>query len=165
MTVKPSHIFPVLFLLAISAFAFSQKLDTVKAYNVHCTFSEGSSISAWGGNFTSYYPSEPCPEKSKQKYISNHKKVSQYMSSKKFFWMKLYNLDDKLIYEGLQYSDCSVGPFICYWPNGQFRVKGQYSGYTYSPKKGYKLEKCGGEKTGKWEFFNEEGKSTKVEEY
>jgi hypothetical protein len=39
-----------------------QPLDTVKIYNVYCSFKEENSITAWGGNYSSFYPII-CPRK------------------------------------------------------------------------------------------------------
>jgi hypothetical protein len=139
--------------------------DTIKVYNVHCSYSQGNSFSSWGGNYTAFYPSEKCPEGDKQKYISNRAIVEDYWAKKQFFWMKLYNTSDQLIYEGLNYSDCTVGPFICYWPNGKTKLKGQYNGYSFSAKKGYKIKKCPGKETGTWEYYNETGKFLRNEKH
>jgi len=69
--------------------SFSQvELDTLRVYNVHCSFSEDISFHAWGGKYSSYYPAEKCPEIDKQKYISNYEIVDKYMTQNKFFWMK-----------------------------------------------------------------------------
>lgn len=153
-------------ILALPLISSAQlKLDTVKVYNVHCSYSQGNSFNSWGGNYTAFYPSEKCPDGDKQKYISNRATVEDYWGKRKFFWIKLYNTSDQLIYEGLNYSDCTVGPFICYWPNGKTKLKGQYNGYSYSEKKGYKIKKCPGKEIGTWEYFDETGKFAKNEKH
>jgi len=151
-------------MMTMPLFSLSQTiLDTIKVYNVFCSYSKDGSVNAWGGNYTSYYPSEKCPETDKAKYISNHSIVNDYMSNRKFFWMKLYNTNDQLIYESLKFGDCTLGSFICYWPNGKIKIKGQYSGYTFSAKKGYKMKKCRGKENGNWEYFDESGILLKTE--
>ncbi len=131
-------------------------LDTVKVYNVYCSYSSGNSFIGWGGNWTEFYPSEECDTGDK-KYIDNYTIVSNYMKKRVFFWMKLYNKKDQLIFEGLKYSDCQIGKFILYWPNGKVKLTGEYDGYKYSKITGYKLKKCSGKKKGAWVYFNEEG--------
>ncbi len=164
-----SHIFSNVLVFIVILFpiiSFAQvKLDTVKVYNVHCSYSQGNSTKAWGGNYSSDYPAEKCPEGDKQKYISNYETIDKYMTQRSFFWMKLYNTNDQLVYEGLKYSDCRVGPFICYWANGKIKLKGQYNGYSFSIKKGYKIKKCLGKETGTWEYFDETGKLEKNEKH
>jgi len=158
MHIKKTLLF---FLILFSLNSWSQKsLDTIKVYNVHCTYTSDNSINGWGGNYTSYYPSVKCPDVDKEKYISNQKIVDEYMDNQKFFWIKLYDINDQLQFEGLKYSDCCIGPFICYWPNGKIKLKGQYNGYTFSEKKGYKIKECSGKETGTWEYFDENGKLT-----
>ena len=137
-------------------------LDTIKVYNVHCSYSEGNSHTSWGGNWTEFYPTEKCPSDSIATYIENYSKVSLYMKNRTFFWIKLYNTHNQLIYEGLKYSDCKIGKFICYWPNGNIKVIGEYDGYSYSNKKGYVLKKCAGKKKGTWVYYDENGIQTDI---
>ncbi len=153
--------------LALSPCAMKSQttLDTVKVYNVYCTYHNGNSFSSWGGNWCPFDTAEQCPADSIQKYIDNYKMVSGYLDSGKFFWMKLYDTKERLIYEGLKYSDCTVGPFICYYPNGKVKMKGQYAGYSYSEKNGYELKKCSGTKSGVWEYYDEKGMLTEKENH
>jgi len=143
-----------------------QDLDTVKVYNVYCSYSDSVSYSAWGGNYTSFYTAEECPKKSVEKYIANYKILAPYMLNPKFFWMKLYNTKDQLIYEGLKYGDCRIGKFICYWPNGKRKMTGEFDGVIIKKQTGeYLLKKCAGQKTGTWCYYDEEGRFQRLEEY
>ena len=143
-----------------------QPLDTVKIYNVYCSFTEGNAVTAWGGNYSSFYPAEECPQKSKDKYVENFKSITHHFSSQKFFWMKLYNTKDQLIYESLKYGDCRVGKFICYWPNGKRKMTGEYDGAYVKKKTGeYIFKKCAGEQSGTWCYYDEDGKFLRYEEY
>lgn len=141
---------------------FAQQLDTVKVYNVNCSIAAGNSIIGWGGNWTNFYPAKECPEP-KEKYYENYKAVSKYMDREKFFWIKLYDTEDNLLYEGLKYSDCTLGPFICYHPNGKIRMKGEYSGAKKNSKGKYIMQKCSGKETGTWEYYDENGALIKTE--
>lgn len=149
----------------VTTTTFLKAIDTVKVYNVHCSYADENSMSCWGGRWSSFYPTEKCPNDSLKKYIDNHKIASEYMSKKKFFWMKLYNTKDELIYEGLKYSDCSVGKFICYWPNGKIKLTGEYGGYKYSKSFGYRITTCSGKEIGEWIYYDENGIQTKIVKY
>ena len=141
-------ILTVLIILFSVPLSGQKVLDTIKVYNVYCSYSEGDSYITWGGNWTEFYPAEECPINSKSKYVDNYKNVSSYMSKRSFFWIRLYNTKDQLIYDGLKYSDCRVGKFIYYWPNGRIKLTGEYSGYSYSDKTGYRIKGCSGKKKG-----------------
>jgi hypothetical protein len=154
----------VFFLLPLVASAQKQ-LDTIKVYNITCSYQDGNSFTAWGGSWTPFYPPVACPDNDKSKYIENHKQVDEALKSRLFFWMKLYDTDDHLLYESLKYSDCTVGPFICYHPNGKVKLTGQYDGYKYIKKKGYRVVNCEGKPTGTWLYYDEEGKLVKTENY
>lgn len=156
---------PYLLLSAVLSF-FSANLfgqpaiDTIKVYNVNGSYESTGEIFVWGGNWTAFFPSEDCPEP-KEKYYLNYQTVKRYVESETFFWMKLYNTNDELIFEGLKYSDCTVGKFICYYPNGQVQLTGEYGGYKI--KKGnYVLKKCLGKEIGTWVFYDESGKVSKT---
>jgi hypothetical protein len=150
-------------ILSISFFPLiAQKLDTVKVYNVNCTIKLGNSVIGWAGNWTEFYPAVECPEP-KDKYYENFKLVNKYLDQKKFFWIKLYDTDETLLYEGLKYSDCMLGPFICYYPNGSIRMKGEYSGARKTSRGGYVMKKCSGKPIGTWEYYDESGTLVKTE--
>lgn len=125
-------------------------LDTIKVYNVNCTYTEGNSVISWGGNWTEYFPSIPCPSDSLNIYLENYQIVQKYLDNRDFFWIRLYDTNNVLLYEGMKFADCKVGSFICYWPNGQIKLRGQYSGYKYANKKGYVIKHCKGKKIGDW---------------
>ncbi|MFT5778746.1 MAG: hypothetical protein ACI837_001702 [Crocinitomicaceae bacterium] len=73
--------------------------------------------------------------------------------------MRTYNLNDELLYEGLQHSNCRAGSFKFYYPDGNLHVNAEYVG---RPLKGFK---GAGEhdycrvKTGKWDYFSESGEN------
>ena len=169
-----NYFFFILVILSINASSAAklrtsvkpQALDTVKIYNVYCSILDGATMTAWGGNYSSFYPAEECPKKSKEIYLENYKTIAHYLSAQKFFWMKLYNTKDQLIYESLKYGDCRVGKFICYWPNGNRKMTGAYDGSTIKKKTGeYVLKKCAAEPTGYWCYYDEEGKFLRLEEF
>ena len=72
-----------------------QAIDTVKVYNVNGSYESTGEIFVWGGNWTSFFPSEDCPEP-KEKYYLNYQNVKRYVEAETFFWMKLYNTNDEL---------------------------------------------------------------------
>jgi len=143
-----------------------QPLDTVKVYNVYCSYFDGNVLSAWGGNYSSFFPPVECPQKNIELYLANRKTVAEYLFAQKFFWMKLYNTEDQLIFESLKHSDCRVGKFICYWPNGEKMLTGQYDGAVVNKKTGeYILKKCAGEKVGTWCHYDKKGMFVNYETY
>jgi hypothetical protein len=94
------------------------------------------------------------------------KLLSDYLSAQKFFWMKLYNTKEQLIYESLKYADCRVGKFICYRSNGHRLMTGEYDGAVVKKKTGeYVLKKCAGQKSGTWCYYDEDGKFLRYEEF
>jgi hypothetical protein len=159
----------ILILSLSSGSVLTQVPDTVSVYNVHCSgrrldINDNIVIWGWGGTFTSFYPTEFCPEP-KQKYIDNHEIYTKAMDDRKIFWIKVYNTGDTLLYEGLQYSDCHAGPFICYWPNGNVRVTGQYPPLTVKRKGKVILCDGGNKPSGIWKYYNEDGTFEKEEQY
>ena len=138
-------------------------IDTLKVYNVYCSIIEGNSVFGWGGNWTSFYPPDSCTSP-KDKYFDNFKEVNKIMNSGKFYWIKLYNINDDLIFEGLKYSDCQIGPFVCYYLNGNIKLTGQYSGYKITKMGKYKMKTCSGSPIGLWTYYDVDGNIIKTED-
>lgn len=78
-------------------------------------------------------------------------------------YLKTYNVGDTLVHEGLQYTDCSVGPFIDYYPDGKIRLKGQYR-ENHSGNWNPNSIVCD-IKEGVWTYYNEDGSVQKIEKY
>lgn len=166
------YISALLFLLTDAEDTYAQKtLDSLDVYNVYCTIVRNDPLSggvvwmkSWAGNYTNFYPTEECPEPV-DKYIQNLKLVSKYMRKRKFFWLKLYNTSDQLIYESLKYGDCTLGPFICYYPNGNIKLRGQNDGYKLKKNGSYKKTKCSGKPVGTWHYYDNQGNIEKTEKH
>ncbi|HPE98865.1 MAG: hypothetical protein R2767_09020 [Chitinophagales bacterium] len=161
------HALFVLFMLVCVDSESHAQLDTVMVYNVHCSYSDttGDTVNFynWGGSWTSFFPTEECVEP-KEKYGRNRDTVMTYVQADKPFWFMLYDTKDHLLYEGLHYRNCTVGPFIVYHPNGKVRMRGQYSGAKWKDDH-FKVTDCEGKPTGKWISYNLIGNIVETRDY
>ena len=44
----------------------------------------------------------------------------------KVYWERNYNKDNEILFEGLKYNSCFIGPYINYWLSGIVKTRGQY---------------------------------------
>lgn len=135
-------------------------LDTIKTHCTICTVGNYS----WGDH-DGYYAAKKCPRKKKNDYLAEHLYWADYVSTNRIYWAKLYDINDKLIFEGMSYSDCIVGPFVRYYLSGQIRIKGSYDGYSLDIVKGYVLRNCNHTKIGEWVEYSETGQIIKKETF
>ena len=80
-------------------------------------------------------------------------------------YMKTLSPDDVLLYAGVQYTDCVVGNWTEYYPDGKIKLTGQYKenptdNWNNIWKRGY----CS-VKEGTWTYYDENGKVMKTEKY
>lgn len=143
-------------LVTVTAASAQSGLDTLKVYNVHCSYTDTTGDTTnfynWGGTWTSFFPTEECTEP-RDKFRINRDTIMTYIEAEKPFWMMLYNTNEQLLYEGIHYKDCLVGPFIVYHPSGKVKTRGQYSGVKIHNGK-YKITDCEGKPTGTWISYN-----------
>jgi hypothetical protein len=67
-----------------------------------------------------------------------------------------YDYDDKLLYKGIQYTDCPVGFWIEYFPNGKVKIIGHYKeNESGNWQNAYDRGFC--REDGAWTYFNETG--------
>lgn len=164
---KAFLLFMVLYNLSV---CFSQDvIDTVNVYNVNCC-SETEvnaivrTIDCWGGIYCEFYRPEECENPSK-KYTDSNELHEQCMNSEKLFWIRLYDTKDNLIFEGLRFSDASVGSFKAYHPNGNLMVEGQYTPCKVKGNGEIKFVKSAGQPTGTWKYYDENGSLTQEKNY
>jgi antitoxin component YwqK of YwqJK toxin-antitoxin module len=80
-------------------------------------------------------------------------------------FLKTYDEDNILVRESVQYTDCAVGLWIEYYPNGRIKVIGHYKeNDTGNWKDIYKRGYCS-VRNGKWIYYDINGKETKIENY
>lgn len=157
-------------ILVLTSLFFSTKLsaqytlDTIEVYNVYCSYSKGNSHYGWGGTYCEFYESQPCNDPI-EKYIKAKKEMSKKDDSREVYWMKLLDTNDILLYEGLRYSDCAGGPFICYHLNGQVAIIGEYGGWRKKRNGQYKVNCMISRKKGTWEYYDENGVLLKTEKH
>ncbi len=71
-------------------------------------------------------------------------------------------VENRIIFEGEFYKDCSIGKYIERYGNGKIKVKGQYKEPS---NKNYETLQSTGKcnlKTGEWFYYNEKGELQKT---
>jgi antitoxin component YwqK of YwqJK toxin-antitoxin module len=131
------------------------KLDTLKFYTVSLF-----SIQTKGN--TIY---EVNKKKVNKATYMRYKKVWDNIDKCKPCVLQTYNGGDTLLYEAVQHTDCRVGWYIEYFPNGSKKVTGQYK--ENDTKKWKNLWNRGycSKEHGTWKYYNEKGDLIKTEEY
>ena len=77
--------------------------------------------------------------------------------------LKYYDENNKLIHKAIQYTDCWVGAFEEYYPNGKVKLSGQYlENTTGNWENIYERGYCN-VPDGIWTYFNEKGDKTYCE--
>jgi hypothetical protein len=150
------------FILLLSIFGKSQSisLDTLQSHCTICSFGN-----EFWGHHDMFYDAKKCPRKKKKKYYREHKIWIAQVATNRIYWLKLFDIKENLIFEGLCYSDCIVGPFKSYYLNGNIRLEGSYNGYLLDPIKGYIFLNCENQKKGEWIEYNKDGSVLKKEIY
>jgi hypothetical protein len=70
-----------------------------------------------------------------------------------------YDINEKLLYKGIQYTDCRVGYFIEYFSNGKVKLIGHYK---ENESGNWENSTCNN-KDGAFTYFNEEGEELYTE--
>ena len=80
-------------------------------------------------------------------------------------YAKWYSKNDHLLYEGDMYTDCPVGYWKEYYPNGKVKVEGNFKGDpTNRYDTAHTKEWCN-IRDGKWMYFSQSGKIDSVVHY
>lgn len=128
-------------LLSFPILAFTQEsVDTIIAYE-HAPI-DVSTIVATPGVITVYADSAYA-------YPSN---ISYYI--------KFFDIDSNIVFEGLEYNHYRIGNRIEYHQNGNIKVQGQYTNFVF--RKNGKIKKHP-KKTGKWTYYSKSGKLLRTE--
>lgn len=80
-------------------------------------------------------------------------------------YFKTYDENDVLLYEGAQYTDCRVGIWIEYYPNGTVKLIGHYKENDTDNWENLWNRKLCSVKHGKWLYYNEDGGIRLIEYY
>ena len=120
------------------------RLDTISYYVVN---NESISLSSGGAVY-----------KVNDKIVSERQWKKMTMGASKIKTctrcvVKTYDSNDTLVSIGLQNKKCTVGSYAEFFPNGKYKVTGQY-----------KNNACG-VKDGMWNYYNMSGKITEMELY
>jgi antitoxin component YwqK of YwqJK toxin-antitoxin module len=125
-----------------------QNLETKKIYSVSLSFSNEKGINRYKIN-------------DKKVSESTYNKYNAYSGNMKTCTpciLKIHNEDDILIKEGVYYTDCQIGSFKDFYPNGKTKLSGQYKENNTGNWEGiYKRGLCN-VADGQWTYFNEQGK-------
>ncbi len=154
--------YPVLFaIMLISADSFSQKdaaidiykkTDTIEAY-INMQISSGPN---------GYFVNEKSIDK---RTYDRYKTVMDKMDKCLPCWIKNYTLEGEFVSEGMYYTDCLVGNYVEYYPNGNKKLSGHYKeNHTGTWEDLYQRGYCS-VKEGVWIYHNESGKISKREHY
>jgi len=115
-----------------------------------------------GPAYARYYVNDKLVDK---RTYDNYQYLFDNISKCKPCFLKVYNEDDVLVRTAQQYSDCPVGSWTEYYPNGKVKVAGQYkrNGQGRWEQQDYRLI-CS-IKEGEWKYYDERGNLIKIETY
>jgi hypothetical protein len=168
MKTLTSFLFVASFVFAAAAFAWTRSHpgnrpadavaplhDTIKFYSV--------STSAETRNGNTIYKVNGAVV-TKAEYDKYHAAYEQ-MGNCKPCYMRTYSMDEKLLNEGDRYTDCIVGKWKEYYPDGNLKVEGQYKTDETGKWKSSKSEKWCSVKHGKWTYYAPGGTIDSVVNY
>lgn len=159
-----SHFMKLIVLLLLSILftkASSQSsIDTIILYNVHATYDTTEFLSGFDGRFSPFHNTKKCPIP-KDKYIKAYLNFKKYNASNTCFWMQLYDNKNRLIYQGLMQSNCHIGPFKCYYKNGNCKIDGSYTGSSSDHDSLMGTSICTGNKNKIWFYYKKNGRRKK----
>ena len=158
------YIFPVTFIVVVTLVSFRAQTDGRKGYGTvdTLTFYRVSTSATTDKNGTTYYIDDtPIDKATYDKYADAYENLKKC----KPCWMKTYGRDGKLLYEGMQYTDCLVGDYRDYYSDGTLRSAGHYlENHTGKWKNIYERGYCG-TKNGEWKYYSVSGKDSLTETY
>jgi antitoxin component YwqK of YwqJK toxin-antitoxin module len=139
------------------------KLDTMIIYSVNLASGPAKDCSHFDGKYPVKYFVD-CKEVSKEVYLK-YKNANDNLGKCTPCYMETLSKDGTLLHAGVQYTDCVVGEWTEYYPDGKVKVKGQYKENPTEKwnniwKRGY----CS-VKEGTWTYYDENGNVTKTEKY
>ena len=130
------------------------KVDTLETHFYNLTWQSS------GGKLTYYKNGKKI---SKSHYEALNKKTIDPNKCKPCYLIAYQ--DNTLIYEGDFYTDCGVGLYIEYHPNGIVKSKGDYKRNSEQNWDTDKVDDWCAIKNGKWEYYDEKGIQIKSEQY
>ena len=131
------------------------KLDTIETYNVGLSAETGP-------GYARYFVNDKQVDK---KTYDRYKIPWDNIGKCTPCFLKTYDEENILVSESVQYTDCGVGLWIEYYPNGHIKVIGHYKeNDTGNWKDIYKRGYCS-VRNGKWTYYDINGNETKIENY
>lgn len=111
-----------------------------------------------------------------RKYMANGKEITKEQYEKyKEHWdisekcrpcrLHTYNENGILQNVALQYTDCLVGSYKEYYPDGKLKVEGQFRSNTSSDWSNLRMRNLCSVKEGEWKYYETSGKLVLVEFY
>ncbi len=80
-------------------------------------------------------------------------------------YIRTYSINDSIMYEGDQFTDCPVGYWKEYYNTGEVKVEGQYKTDETGKWNSKKSDKWCGVKHGKWTYYGQSGTVDSVVHY
>ena len=138
-----------------TGFSIYSRLDTVETTNVGLR-------SETGPTYARYYVNDKLVDK---RTYDNYQYLFDNLSKCKPCFLKVYNEDDVLVLTAQQYSDCPVGTWTEFYPNGKVKVEGQFKRNEQGRWEQQDYRLICSIKEGSWKYYDERGNLTKVERY
>lgn len=145
-------------LIVIAAFAFARPVDvynaqataardTIKHYSVQLSAQTRDGVTTYKVN------GQPATKAEYDKYSGNFEQFKTCTPC----YMRTYSIDEKLLNEGDRYTDCCVGYWKKYYPNGNVKEEGHYKPDETGKWNMKKTKKWCSIKHGKWSYYSETG--------
>ena len=155
-------LFPAVFLLTLLLAAFRSpggkdhtKIDTLTFYDV------STSMSTVKGKPVYKVSGKVVGKAEYDKYASAWDNISKCTPC----YLQHYSEDGKLTGEGLQYTDCRIGAWKEYYPDGKLKLSGHYrENPTNNWRNLYDRGYCS-VKEGQWIYLSPSGDTTATEQY
>jgi hypothetical protein len=146
-----------------SAASIYKGLDTITRYHVSLASGPAKDCS----HFDAKYPVKyfvNCKEVSKEVYLK-YKEANDRIAECTPCYMKMLDTNGVVVRIAAQYTDCAIGNWTEYYPNGKIKVTGHYKendtgNWNNLWKRGY----CS-RKEGDWIYYDENGNIIKREKY
>jgi hypothetical protein len=121
-------------------------LDTLSFYNV-------SIRAETAHNATKYWVND---KRVDQATYEKYKTVWDNIDKCRPCYFKTYDVDDVLLYEGPQCTDCRVGSWVEYYPSGALKIRGHYKENSTDNWEDLWKRKLCSVKHGKWITYGED---------
>ncbi|MBI3512375.1 MAG: hypothetical protein HY064_17065 [Bacteroidetes bacterium] len=156
--------FTSLFSQTDSSVAIYSSLDTLKYYDVELVSGPGKSCHELDFRLKKIKYWVDCKEVSEKEYMKYYVPNDQLGDCKPCY-LETLDKNDHLLTAGVQYTDCPVGDWFEYYPDGKIKVNGHYKeNLTGNWDDLYARGYCA-IKNGTWTYYAEDGSVTKKEIY